>query len=172
MCLVGIWYVPFSTVLIVAISIPNVHGKNTETTIAKTAGKWSRGRSTKLSTSVTRFQTLLSQAQELVDNNFEHACALCPATTSRLVGLLMGEARLLSSVINESDEDQNILALKTIMLLGISLRSSASDPRSFEERDLPPTTGRTGIRIKTKLPLYQRCPMARTTTRFIRLFRR
>jgi hypothetical protein len=30
----------------------------------------------------------------------------------------MGEARLLSSVINKSDEDQNILALKTIMLLG------------------------------------------------------
>jgi len=172
MCLVGIWYVPLSTDLIIAISIPNVHGKNTEATIAKTAGKRSRARSAKLSTSVSRFQTLLGQAQELVDNNFEHACALCPATTSRLVGLLMGEARLLSSVINESDEDQNILALKTIMLLGISLRSRVSDLRSFEECHLPPTASRTGIRIKTNLQLYQRRQMARTTTRSIQLFRR
>jgi len=120
MCLVGIRYVPFSVLLIVAISIPNVHGKNTKTAVAKTPGRRSRGRSTKLSTSVNKFQTLLSQAQELVDNNFEHACALCPATISRLVGLLMGEASLLSSVVNESDEDQNILALKIIMLLGFT----------------------------------------------------
>jgi hypothetical protein len=69
---------------------------------------------------VNRFQTLLIQAQELVESLFEYACGVCPATLSRLVGLLMGEARLLASVINKSDEDQNILALKTIMLLGIS----------------------------------------------------
>ena len=38
----------------------------------------------------------------------------------------MGEARLLSSVINDPDKDQNILALRTIMLLGIFLPESTN----------------------------------------------
>ena len=42
----------------------------------------------------------------------------------------MGEARLLSSVVNDPDKDQNVLALKTIMLLGISLPDRADLDRS------------------------------------------
>lgn len=42
----------------------------------------------------------------------------------------MGEAKLLSSVINDLDKDQNVVALKTIMLLGISSLDCADSDRS------------------------------------------
>ena len=102
-----------------AISIPSVHGKRTMAEVPTTRGKRTRARPTKLSHSVNRFQSLLIQAQAVIESIFEQACVLCPSTLAQLVGLLMGEARLLSSVINEPDQDQTVLALKTIMLLGI-----------------------------------------------------
>src|SRR5205823_1654169 len=89
-----------------------------KTDIARTRGTRSRGRPTKLSNSLTRFQSLLIQAQESIESIFEHACALCPSTLAQIVGLLIGEVRLLLSVINDPAKDQNILALKTIMHLG------------------------------------------------------
>jgi hypothetical protein len=102
-----------------AISIPSVHGKRTRTNAPTTRGKRPRARSTKLSHSVNRFQSLLLEAQSVIESIFEQTCVVCPSTLAQLVGLLMSEARLLSSVINESEEDQNVFALKTIMLLGI-----------------------------------------------------
>ena len=117
--------------LIRAISIPNVHDRRTRTEASKTRGKCARTRSTKLSHSVNRFQLLLLQAQSVIESIFEQACVLCPSTLAQLVGLLMGEARLLSSVINEPEQDQNIFALKTIMLLGIfNSKTSANSDRS------------------------------------------
>jgi hypothetical protein len=74
-----------------------------------------------MSQSITRFQSLLIEARESIEAIFEQACNLCPSTLGPIVGLLMGEARLLSSIVSEPDNDQNILALKTIMLLGIYL---------------------------------------------------
>lgn len=60
----------------------------------------------------------------MIESIFERACTLCPSTLAPVVGLLMGEARLLSSIVGESEMDQNLLALKTIMLLGIHLKES------------------------------------------------
>jgi hypothetical protein len=45
---------------------------------------------------------------------------MSPSTLAQVVGVLMSEARLLSSVINDPEQDQNLLALKTIMSLGKS----------------------------------------------------
>jgi len=118
MCLVRIRYLYRVALLIVAISIPNVHGKRSQSDTARTRGKRTRARATKLSHSVNRFQSLLIQAQELIESIFEHACIMCPSTLAQVVGFLTGEAQLLSSVVNDSDKDQNILALKTMMLLG------------------------------------------------------
>lgn len=109
----------FSYHIYLAISIPNVHGKKTKASVTLTRGKRARTRSAQLSHSVSRFQALRLEAQETIESIFEHACQLCPSTLAQVVGILASEARLLSSVINEPETDQNILALKTIMLLGI-----------------------------------------------------
>jgi hypothetical protein len=58
----------------------------------------------------------------MIESVFERACALCPSTLAPIVGHIMSEARLLSSIISASDIDQNLLALKTIILLGNHLK--------------------------------------------------
>lgn len=68
--------------------------------------------------STSRFQSLLTEAREMIESLFERACALCSSTLAPVVGHLMSEARLLSSIVSAADIDQNLLALKTIMLLG------------------------------------------------------
>jgi hypothetical protein len=102
-----------------AISIPNVHGKQVKIEVAgPIRGRRTRTTSAKLSTSVGHFQSLLTKAHEAVESVFEHACRMCPSTLAQVVGLLVGEIRLLYSIMSEPEGDQNILALKIIMLLG------------------------------------------------------
>jgi hypothetical protein len=102
-----------------AISIPNVYGKQVKIEVAgPTRGRRTRTTSAKLSTSVGHFQSLLGKAREAVESVFEHACRMCPSTLAQVVGLLVGETRLLYSIMSEPEGDQNILALKIIMLLG------------------------------------------------------
>lgn len=94
-------------------------------------GKRGRQRSgNKILQSTSRFQGLLTEARELIESVFERACSLCPSTSAPIVGHLMSEARLLSSIVSASDLDQNVLALKTIMLLGRHLKSLADIDRS------------------------------------------
>jgi hypothetical protein len=90
-----------------------------------------------MSQSVTRFQSLLIEARQSIEAVFEQACFMCPSTMAPIVGLLLGEARLLSSIVSEPENDQNILALKTIMLLGILRVYSANCRRSFPECNVP-----------------------------------
>ena len=104
----------------IAISIPNVLGKAMRVDITKKGGKERRARSPKMSFSLDRFRTLLRQALETIESLFEHACRLCPSSLAQVVGLLLAEARLLSSIITEPERDQNHLALRTVILLGIS----------------------------------------------------
>ena len=59
------------------------------------------------------------QARGLIESICEQACQICPSVLSQVVGLVVSEARLLSSLVIEPDTDQNVLALKTIMLLGM-----------------------------------------------------
>lgn len=104
-----------------AISIPSVHGKpsTTDTETKPSRGKRVRQRSgNKMLQSTGRFQSLLTEAREMIESIFERACALCPSTLAPVVSHLMSEVRLLSSIVSASDIDQNLLALKTIMLLG------------------------------------------------------
>lgn len=49
---------------------------------------------------------------------------------AQAVGPLIGEARLLSSVVNDPDKEQNVLALETIMFLGMSSLDRADSDRS------------------------------------------
>jgi hypothetical protein len=108
--------------LILAISIPNVHGKRIKVdSVGTTRGKRTRTRSAKLSHSVGHFQSLLLKAREAVESVFENACTMCPSTLAQVAGLLVGETRLLYSIMSEPEADQSMLALKTIMLLGTSL---------------------------------------------------
>jgi len=108
-----------STSLIIAISIPNVHGKLVDNFVAPARGKRTRTRAAKLSISVSRYQGLLTQSRELIESICEQASHVCPSTLAQIVGLIMGETRLLSSLIIERETDQNLLAVKTIMLLGM-----------------------------------------------------
>jgi hypothetical protein len=115
----------FISSLITAISIPSVHGKpiTVDSETRSTRPKRGRQRSgSKMLQSTSRFQSLLIEARDMIESIFERACTLCPSTLTPIVGLLMGEARLLSSIVSESQHDQNLLALKTIMLLGTHLR--------------------------------------------------
>lgn len=106
-----------------AISIPNVYGKQVKIEVAgPTKGRRTRTTSAKLSTSVGHFQSLVAKAREAVESVFGHACRMCPSTLAQVVGLLIGETRLLNSIMSEPEGDQNILALKIIMLLGNRFR--------------------------------------------------
>jgi len=148
--------------LTIAISIPNVHGKQVKAEGTTTRGKRTRTRSAKMSTSVTRFQGLLMQARESIESIFEHACTICPSTLAQIVGILLGETHLLYSIMSEPDADQNIFALKTIILLGTS-SLGRSNCRPFQERFVPARTSRSGIRSETRLHVPQRHPMAPKT---------
>jgi hypothetical protein len=121
--------------LTLAISIPSVHGRPTkgDSGSKTTRGKHTRTRSKKMSQSVTRFQSLLIEARQSIEAVFDQACIMCPSTLAPIVGLLLGEARLLSSIVSEPENDQNILALKTIMLLGILRIKKANSCRSLQE---------------------------------------
>ena len=68
--------------------------------------------------STSRFQSLLIEARDMIESIFERVCSLCPSTSAPIIGLLLGEFRLLSSIVSESQIDQNVLAMKTVMLLG------------------------------------------------------
>jgi hypothetical protein len=128
-----------------AISIPNVHGRQIKDDLAVTTkGKRTRQRSAKLSTATGNFQSLLVKAREAVESVFDHACAMCPSTLAQVVGVLVGETRLLYSIMSEPESDQNLLALKTIMLLG-SIHIDV-DIRPITERNVSTRTSCFGIR--------------------------
>jgi len=116
-----------------AISIPNVHGKGLQKTEIEPPkrGRRTRNHSARMSDSLNRFAILLHQARDSIESLFEMACKLCPSTLARVVGLLMSEAQLLSSIICDTNIDQNNLALKTVLLLG---KAPKLDCRLTEDR--------------------------------------
>lgn len=80
--------------------------------------------------STSRFQSLLIEARDMIESIFERVCSLCPSTSAPIIGLLLGEFRLLSSIVSESQIDQNVLAMKTVMLLGNTSGFQANIDRS------------------------------------------
>jgi hypothetical protein len=113
-----------------AISIPNVLGKLNSMEGGSVRSKRNRThRSVKTSISGTRYQSLLTQSRELIDSVCDQAYYQCPSTLTQIVGLIMGETRLLSALVDGLACDQNVLALKTFMLLGTSLSSTNKTDR-------------------------------------------
>ena len=70
---------------------------------------------------------------------------MCPSTLTQIVGLILSETRLLTSLVTDPDVDQIVLALKTVMLLG-KLTIRCNNFRSIKECLLSTRAGGFGIR--------------------------